>query len=72
MFELRWIFAGVILGLLLSTVFIPPSRKVVSVPQPHDTSVYQTDTGCVRFEAIEVPCVQEPDSLNLLASLHKK
>lgn len=72
MFELRWIFAGVILGLLLSTVFIPPSRKVVSVPQPHDTSIYQTDTGCVRFEAIEVPCVAGADSLNLLATLHKK
>ena len=72
MFELRWIAAGVIFGLLISTVLVAPSRKQVSVPQPHDASVYHTDTGCVRFNAIEVPCGAEPDSLNLLASLAKK
>lgn len=68
MIELKWLVAGLIFGLLLSTVIIPPTRKKKAVPQPHDSSVYHTDTGCVRFEAIEVPCVQEADSLNLLAA----
>lgn len=68
MFELRWIAAGIIIGMLISTVIIPPTRKQATVPQPHDTSVYTTNTGCVRFEAVEVPCTQEPESLNLLAS----
>ena len=72
MFELRWIAAGLIVGLLISTVMIPPTRKVESVPVPHDDYTYYTPTGCVRMETLEVPCSAEPDSLNLLASLAKK
>jgi hypothetical protein len=67
MIQLKWVVAGLILGLLISTVVIPPTRKKISIPQPNDSSVYHTETGCVRFEAIEVPCVDEADSLNLLA-----
>jgi hypothetical protein len=72
MLELRWIVVGLVTGLLISTVFIPPTRKTKSVPSPNDNSVYHTDTGCVRFTAVEVPCVAEPDSLNLLASNNGK
>jgi hypothetical protein len=68
MIELRWVAAGVIVGMLISTVMIPPTRKTKTLPSPHDTSVYSTDTGCVRFVSEEVPCTAEPDSLNLLAS----
>jgi hypothetical protein len=71
MIEVRWVFAGAIVGLLISTVLIPPTRKVKMLPQPHDTTTYQTDTGCVRFVSEEVPCTAETDSLNLLASLRK-
>ena len=72
MIDLRWLVAGVILGMLMSTVFIPPTRKLKSVPAPNDSSVYHTETGCVRFVSEEVPCVEGADSLNLLASLGKK
>lgn len=68
MIELPWVVGGVIVGMLISAVIVPPVRKVKKVPQPHDPGVYHTDTGCVRFVADEVPCTQEPDSLNLLAS----
>jgi hypothetical protein len=68
MFEVPWIVTGMIVGLLFSTVFIPPTRTVKSLPTPHDRDVYHTETGCVRFEAVEVPCPDEPASLNLLAS----
>jgi len=68
MFEAKWIVAGVIIGMLIGTVMIPPTRKIKVLPQPHDSSTYHTDTGCVRFVAEEVPCTAEPDSLNLLAS----
>jgi hypothetical protein len=68
MIQLKWLVAGLIVGLLLSTVVIPPTRKKISIPQPNDSSIYHTDTGCVRFEAVEVPCVHEADSLNLLAT----
>jgi len=72
MIDLRWFVAGLIIGMLLSTVFVPPTRKLKSVPAPNDSSVYHTDTGCVRFVSEEVPCVEGADSLNLLASLGKK
>lgn len=68
MIQLKWVVGGLIFGLLISTVIIPPTRKKVSIPQPHDSSIYHTDTGCVRFEATEVPCVEDADSLNLLAA----
>lgn len=72
MIDLRWFVAGLVIGMLMSTVFIPPTRKLKSVPAPNDSSVYHTDTGCVRFVSEEVPCVEGADSLNLLASLGKK
>ena len=72
MIELRWLSAGVIFGLLVSTILIPPTRKQVRIPQPNDPRVYHTETGGVRFTSVEVPCVQEADSLNVLASLTKK
>jgi len=69
MIQLGWVVAGVILGMLISTVIIPPNRKEKALPSPHDPdSVFHTDVGCVRFGAVEVPCNAEPDSLNLLSS----
>lgn len=68
MIELRWLAAGLVAGLLISTVIVPPNRKEKTVPSPSDTSIYHTDTGCVRFKAVEVPCVNGADSLNALAS----
>lgn len=72
MLELPWIVVGIVTGLLLSTVIIPPTRKIKAVPSPHDSGIYHTDTGCVRFSAMEVPCPAEADSLNLLASNNDK
>jgi hypothetical protein len=72
MFHLTWIVAGVIVGMLIACIIIPPTRKEVAVPTPHDNDIFHTDTGCVRTNAIEVPCGVESDSLNLLASLSKK
>lgn len=72
MIQLRWLVAGLVVGLLIATVLVPPTRKKMSVPSPADNSIYHTDTGCVRFTAVEVPCTAESDSLNLLASVAKK
>ena len=72
MFQLVWIAAGAIVGMLIACVLVPPTRTQVSVPSPYDKGIFHTDTGCVRTHAIEVPCGQEADSFNLLASLAKK
>jgi hypothetical protein len=71
MFELRWVVAGLVVGLLIATVLVPPARKEKTVPSPADRGVFHTDTGCVRFTAVEVPCVEGADSLNHLASVAK-
>lgn len=68
MIEFRWLLGGFIIGMLISTVIIPPTRKIKVLPQPYDNTKYHTDTGCVKFVSEEVPCTAEPDSLNLLAS----
>jgi hypothetical protein len=68
MLDAKWVVAGAIVGLLISTVIIPPNRKVKVLPTPSDTSPFHVDTGCVRFISEEVPCTAEPDSLNLLAT----
>ena len=72
MFQVVWIAAGAIVGMLIACIVIPPTRKHVSVPTPYDTGIFHTDTGCIRTHAIEVPCGAEADSFNLLASLSKK
>ena len=68
MLDARWMIAGAIVGMLISTVLIPPTRKVKVLPSPADTNPFHVDTGCVRFLSEEVPCTAEPDSLNLLAT----
>ena len=72
MIELMWVAAGTIVGLLISTVLIPPTRKESSVPMPNDPLPYHTPSGCVKLDSIEVPCPAEADSLNVLASLTSK
>jgi hypothetical protein len=69
MIQIAWVVAGVIVGMLIAAVMSPPPRKEVTVPQPHDPSVYHTDTGCVRLRSSEVACTDETDSFNLLASV---
>jgi hypothetical protein len=69
MIQPLWVTAGVIVGMLLACVIIPPARKHPEVPQPHDRGVFHTDTGCVRANAIEVPCDESSVSFNLLAGV---
>ena len=69
MIQFQWLLAGAIAGMLIATVIAPPTRREKQLPSPNDdTKRFHTDVGCVRFQATEVPCSDEPDSLNLLAS----
>jgi hypothetical protein len=72
MIELLWVVAGTIVGLLISTVLVPPTRKESTVPMPNDPYPYHTPSGCVRVVSTEVPCPVEADSLNVLASIGNK
>ena len=69
--KLPYLFAGLLAGLVIGTVSSPPTRKKPKVPEPHETTTYRSETGCVRVVATEVPCPADPDSLNLLGAQHK-
>ena len=71
MFSVFWIFAGFLVGLLISVVFTPPLRSQPSLPTPHDDTVMHTGSGCVKFNTVEVPCSSKTTSLNFIASQHK-
>lgn len=71
MFSISWIFIGVLTGLLVVAVFIPPARKDMHLPTPEDKDTYFTGSGCVKFKAEEVPCTKDATSLNLIASQNK-
>jgi hypothetical protein len=71
MISVFWAFAGFLAGLLITSVFNPAERKEPAVPTPHDDSVHQTGTGCVKFKTEEVSCDGSESSLNVIASQHK-
>jgi hypothetical protein len=71
MISLTWMFIGAIVGLLVVSVFVPPNRKLPTLPTPYTDEVYHTQTGCVKFRTQEVECDQSATSLNFIASQHK-
>jgi hypothetical protein len=68
MFALNWFIGGLVSGMIISAVFVPPTRIESKVPTPNDNTIYKTATGCVKVKTTEVPCVEDFDSLNLIAS----
>ena len=71
MFSLLWVFIGALTGLLLASVFTPPTRKEPELPTPHSREVYHTPHGCVRFVTKSVPCPDNAKSMNFIVSQHK-
>ena len=71
MLNLFWLMTGTITGLLLVSVFTPPTRNVPSLPTPNTDDVFKTPTGCVRFKSAQVECMPSASSLNFVASQHK-
>ena len=68
MFVVFWLFVGILTGLLIVSVFVPPNKKQLEMPSVGDNSIFHTKSGCVRFKSEEVECDGTQGSLNLLAS----
>jgi hypothetical protein len=68
MISITWLFIGVIVGLLVVSVFAPPARILPGVPTPDNDSLFYTKSGCVKFETKEVECMPSATSLNFIAS----
>lgn len=71
MISVFWIFIGFLTGLLITSVFNPAERKMAAVPTPHDESIHQTGSGCVKFRTEKIACDGSESSLNVIASQHK-
>ena len=71
MIDFFWLFVGILTGLLITSVFIPPPRKINGLPMPNAENVFHTDVGCVKFITKEVECGPNATSLNLVASQNK-
>jgi len=71
MISLPWLFVGILVGLLIVSVFDPPKRQIPSLPTPSDTGIFKTKSGCVRVASTNVPCTEKATSLNLIAEQHK-
>ena len=67
MISLLWLFVGTLVGMLIVSVFSPPPRDEKGVPTPNSKHTFHTNTGCVKFKPVEVPCDGKQTSLNLVA-----
>jgi hypothetical protein len=73
--SLPLLFAGVLTGLLLVSIYEPvPLHKKVLPDMGHPEMVMKQediDNGCFRMVPYEVPCPADADSLNLLSLQYK-
>lgn len=63
MISVEWMFIGLLVGMLVTSVFRPPPRRIPSLPTPDDTESFATQNGCVKFSAIETECTPTATSL---------
>jgi hypothetical protein len=70
-----YIFAGFLVGMLITTVFIPPTLNQKMMPDPARPNMVfknpKVENGFFNIRSIEVPCTGEVDSLNLMSMLDK-
>ena len=75
MFDLWYIFGGFLVGMLVTTVFIPPTSHKKMMPDPARPNLVfknpKVEKGFFNVRSIEVPCTGEVDSLNLMSMLDK-
>ena len=60
------LFAGVLTGFFVVSIFKPPKRQIPTVPTPGDSDSFFTQSGCVKIKAEPVPCSGSAVSLNVL------
>jgi hypothetical protein len=70
-----YLFAGLLFGIVICCVFVPPTMNTKMLPDPSNPSqTYKNpsvENGFFKIRSIEVPCTVETDSLNLMSALHK-
>ena len=62
------LFAGILTGFFVVSIFKPPTRQVPTIPTPGDSGSFTTKSGCVKIKAEPVPCSSSAVSLNVLVN----
>jgi len=62
------LFAGVLTGFFIVSIFKPPKRMTPAIPTPGDSESFYTKSGCVRIKAEPVACSGSAVSLNVLVN----
>lgn len=62
------LFAGILTGFFIVSIFKPPKRMINAIPTPGDSESFYTKSGCVRIKAEPVACSGSAVSLNVLVN----
>lgn len=69
MFSILWVFGGFLVGMIITTIFVPPQTKKKMVPDiKHPSLVFRNpdiENGCFRAVAYPVQCTDSIDFLNM-------
>jgi hypothetical protein len=63
---IAYIFAGMITGLFIVSIFNPVKHEIPELPTPGIDKVFRTKAGCVKIHAEEVQCSSQGISLNVI------
>jgi hypothetical protein len=68
MFDILWIFGGFLVGMIVTTIFVPPRTTKKLVPDVRKPDMIlrnpKVENGCFRADAYEVQCTDGIDFLN--------
>jgi hypothetical protein len=68
MFDILWIFGGFLVGMIVTTIFVPPRTTKKLVPDIRKPDMIlrnpKVENGCFRADAYEVQCTDGIDFLN--------
>ena len=68
MFDVVWVLVGFLVGMIITSIFVPPTTKKKLVPDIQNPEMVfrnpKIENGCFRARAYQVACTSTIDILN--------
>jgi hypothetical protein len=68
MFDVVWVLVGFLVGMIITSIFVPPTTKKKLVPDVQNPEMVfrnpKIENGCFRARAYQVACTSTIDILN--------
>jgi hypothetical protein len=68
MFDVVWVLVGFVVGMIITSIFVPPITKKKLVPDVQNPEMVfrnpKIENGCFRARAYQVACTSTIDILN--------